>query len=75
MCLPGFGECCKQSCSRGGTFLAADVTQLIIAREKQVQDYDQHSGDVISDAVKLGVVLHRLPDPCVREHLLLKRTR
>ena len=49
----------------------ADVTQLLTAWEKQVQDYEQQSGDDISDAIKLGVVLHHLPDASLREHLLL----
>ena len=40
----------------------ADVTQLLTAWEKQVQDYEQQSVDKISDAIKLGVVLHHLPD-------------
>ena len=40
----------------------SDVTQLLTAWEKQVQDYEQQSGDKISDAFKLGVVLHHLPD-------------
>ena len=40
----------------------SDVTQLLTAWEKQVQDYEQQSGDKISDAIKLGVVLHHLPD-------------
>ena len=49
----------------------SDVTQLLTAWEKQVQDYEQQSGDKISDAIKLGVVLHHLPDTSLREHLLL----
>ena len=49
----------------------SDVTQLLTAWEKQVQDYEQQSGDKISDAIKLGVVLHHLPDASLREHLLL----
>ena len=36
-----------------------------------MQDYEQQSGDKISDAIKLGVVLHHLPDSSLREHLLL----
>ena len=36
-----------------------------------MQDYEQQSGDKISDAIKLGVVLHHLPDASLREHLLL----
>ena len=51
--------------------LGADVTQLLTAWEKQVQDCEQQSGDKISDAIKLGVVLHHLPDASLREHLLL----
>ena len=39
--------------------------------EKQVQDYEQQSGDKISDAIELGVVLHHLPDASLRAHLLL----
>ena len=39
--------------------------------KKQVQDHKQQSGDKISDAIKLGVVLHHLPDTSVRELLLL----
>ena len=50
----------------------SDVTQLLTAWEKQVQDYEQQSGDKLSDAIKLGVVLHHLPDASLREHLLLK---
>ena len=38
----------------------SDVTQLLTTWEKQVQDYEQQSGDKISDAIKLGVVLHSL---------------
>ena len=49
----------------------SDVTHLLMAWEKQVQDYEQQSGDKISDAFKLGVVLHHLPDASLREHLLL----
>ena len=49
----------------------SDVTQLLTAWEKQVQDYEQQSGDKIPDAIKLGVVLHHLPDTSLREHLLL----
>ena len=49
----------------------SDVTQLLTAWEKHVQDYEQQSGDKISVAIKLGVVLHRLPDTSLREHLLL----
>ena len=49
----------------------ADVTQLITAWEKQMQDHEQQSGDIISDSIKLGVVLHHLPDASLREHLLL----
>ena len=49
----------------------SDVTQLLTAWEKQAQDYEQQSGDKISDAIKLGVVLHHLPDTSLREHLLL----
>ena len=49
----------------------ADVTQLLTAWEKQVQYYQQQSGNKISDAIKLGVVLHHLPDASLREHLLL----
>ena len=36
-----------------------------------MQDYEQQSGDKISDAMKLGVALHHLPDTSLREHLLL----
>ena len=32
----------------------SDVTHLLTAWEKQVQDYEQQSGDKISDAIKLG---------------------
>ena len=46
------------------------VTQLLTAWEKQAQDYQQQSGDDISDASKLGVVLRHLPDASLREHLL-----
>ena len=49
----------------------SDVTQLVTAWENQVQDYEQQSGDKISDAIKLGVVLHHLPDTSLRDHLLL----
>ena len=49
----------------------SDVTQLLTAWEKQVQDCEQQRGDKISDAIKLGVVLHHLPDTSLREHLLL----
>ena len=49
----------------------SDVTQLLTAWEKQVQDYEQQSGDKVSDAIKLGVVLHHLPDTSLREQLLL----
>ena len=35
-----------------------------------MQDYEQQSGDKISDAIKLGVLLH-LPDASLRAHLLL----
>ena len=49
----------------------SDVTQLLTAWEKQVQDYEQQSGDKISDAITLGVVLHHLPDASLRGHLLL----
>ena len=48
-----------------------DVTQLLTAWEKQVQDHEQQSGYKISDAIKLGVVLHQLSDASLREHLLL----
>ena len=48
----------------------SDVTQLLTAWEKQTQDCEQQSGDKISDAIKLGVVLHHLPDASLREHLL-----
>ena len=51
--------------------LGSDVTQLLTAWEKQVQDYERQSGDKISDAIKLGVVLHHLPDASLREHLFL----
>ena len=44
---------------------------VVTAWEKQGQDYEQQSGDKISDAIKLGVVLHHLPDASLREHLLL----
>ena len=47
------------------------MTQLITAWEKQAQDNEQQSGDKISDAIKLGVVQHHLPDASLREHLLL----
>ena len=47
------------------------VTQLLTAWEKQAQDYEQQSGDNISDAIKLGVVLRHLPDASLREHVLL----
>ena len=36
-----------------------------------MQDFEQQSGDKISDAIKLGVVLHHLPDTSLREHLHL----
>ena len=49
----------------------SDVTQLLAAWEKQVPDNEQQSGDNISDAIKLGVVLHHLPDASLQEHLLL----
>ena len=49
----------------------SDVTQLLTAWEKQVQDYEQQSGAKISDAIKLGVVLHHMPDAPLREHMLL----
>ena len=49
----------------------SDRTQLLTAWEKQVQDCEQQSGDKISDAIKLGVVLHHLPDASLREHQLL----
>ena len=47
------------------------VTQLLTSWEKKVQDYKQQIGDKISDAIKLGVVLHHLPDASLRELLLL----
>ena len=46
-------------------------TVVTTAWEKQVQDYEQQSDDKISDAIKLRVVLHHLPDTSLREHLLL----
>ena len=49
----------------------SDVTQLLTAWEKKVQDCEQHRSDNISDAIKLGVVLHHVPDASLREHLLL----
>ena len=53
----------------------SDVAQLLTAWEKQIQDYEQQSGDKISDAIKLGVVLHHLPDASLRAHLLLNSRR
>ena len=47
----------------------SDVTQLLTAWEKKVQDCEQHRSDNISDAIKLGVVLHHLPS--LREQQLL----
>ena len=49
----------------------SDVTQLLTTWEKQVQDYEQQSGNKISNAIKLGVVLHHLPETSLRERLLL----
>ena len=34
----------------------SDVTQLLTAWEKQVQDYEQQSSNNMSDAIKLGVL-------------------
>ena len=51
--------------------LGSDVSQLMAAWDKQMQDYERQSGDKISDAMKLGSVLHHLPDASLREHLLL----
>ena len=51
--------------------LGSDVAQLLTAWEMQVQEYEQQSGDNISDAIQRGVVLHHLPDASLREHLLL----
>ena len=36
-----------------------------------MQGYEQQSDDKISDAIKLGVVFHHLPDASLRERLLL----
>ena len=36
-----------------------------------MQGYEQQSGDKISDAIRLGVVFHHLPDASFRERLLL----
>ena len=47
------------------------VQESLKTRVTQVQDYEQQSGDKISDAIKLGVVPHHLPDASLREHLLL----
>ena len=51
----------------------SDVTHVLTTWEEQVQDYEQQSGDKISDAIKLGVVLHHLPNASLREHLLNSR--
>ena len=48
----------------------ADVTLLITSWEKQVQDNEQQSGHAISDAIRLGIVLHNLPDPSLGDLLL-----
>ena len=68
---PGYEECCKRSRFQKWDIPGSDVTQLLTAWEKQVQDYEQQSGDKIPDAIKLGVVLHHLPDTSLREHLPL----
>jgi hypothetical protein len=52
-----------------------DATHALSSWEKEVRDYEQQSGDKVSDAIKLGVVLHHLPDQSLREHLLLNATR
>ena len=52
-----------------------DATQAITSWEKQVRDYEQQSADKVSDAIKMGVVLHHLPDQSLREHLLLNASR
>ena len=57
--------------SKNGDIPGSDMTQLLTAWEKEVQDYEQQSGDKISDAIKLGVVRYHLPDASLREHLLL----
>ena len=36
-----------------------------------MQDDEQQSADNMSDAIKLGVLLHHMPDASLREHLLL----
>ena len=43
-----------------------DATQAITSWEKQVRDYEQQSADKVSDAIKMGVVLHHLPDQSLR---------
>ena len=50
---------------------SGDTMQLITAWEKSVQDYEVQSQDKVSDAIKMGVLLHHLPDTSLREHLLL----
>ena len=39
-----------------------------------MRGYEQQSGDKISDAIKLGVPFHHLPDASFRERLLLELT-
>ena len=46
--------------------LCTDVTQLLTAWENKCKTHDQQNGDKISDAIKLGVVLHHLPDVLLR---------
>ena len=54
---------------------AGDVEARVAAFERDVQRYEQRSGEPMSDSMKIGVVLKQLDEGSLRQHLLMNAAR
>jgi hypothetical protein len=54
---------------------SGDVLARIEAFERELALYERASGEVVSDGIRVGVVLQRLDESALRQHLLLNSER
>ena len=56
-------------------FGSGDIVAKLESFDKSVSQYQQNSGEVLSDAVRIGIVLNRLGDSDLTAHLLFNAAR
>ena len=52
-----------------------DVTAKILSFDRSVHRYEQSTGDKFPENIRIGVLLRRLPEGALKQHMLLNSTR